>query len=115
MLTLHEYGQNHSIVFELANYAENGNLYIGLLSVDNDDLENWSDLTVNLSVKCADNCAFIDTNDNGDEIVDWLIANNLGKLTGRTKTSGWCAYPEFEFDIDELTKHVISDMRVQRR
>ena len=111
MLTLHKYESNHSITFELANYVENGNLYVGLISNDNGYYEPWQNLTVNLSVKCQDNCAFIDTNNNGDEIVDWLISMHLGHLTGRMQTSGWCVYPEFEFNMDELMKHVVLDER----
>ena len=50
--------------------------------------------------------AYIDINDNGNEIIDWLITNKLGKLTGRICHSGFCMYPEFEFDMDEVQKYV---------
>lgn len=111
MLTLHKYGSNHSITFELANYLENGNLYVGLISNDNGYYEPWQNLTVNLSVKCQDNCAFIDTNNNDDDILEWLEENNLGHCTGNMMPSGWCVYPEFEFNMDELMKHVVLDER----
>lgn len=111
MLTLNKYGADHPISFELATYADNGNLFVGLITHEEGYPEPWSDLTVNLSVECKPNCAFIDTNNNGVEIVSWLTENKLGKLTGRIKMSGWCVYSEFEFNMDELMKHVTEDCR----
>ena len=110
MLTLYKYGSNHLITFELATYMENGNLYVGMLSNDDGITLPWQNLTVNLSVKCQDNCAFIDTNNN-DDIIDWLEENNLGHCTGNIMPSGWCVYPEFEFNMDELMKHTVLDER----
>lgn len=112
MLTLTKYGSNHSMTFELANYIENENLYVGLLSHDEGWPEPWQNLTVNLSVKCKPNRAFIDTNNNGNEIIAWLESNGLGKATGNLMPSGWCVYPEFEFDMDALMQHVTTDSRV---
>lgn len=111
MLNLNKYGSNHPMTFHLANYAENGNLYVGLITNEEGWPELWSDLTVNLSIKCAHGCAFIDTNNNGEEIIDWLVENKLGKPTGRIKVSGWYVYPEFEFDLKALEKHVTDDQR----
>lgn len=112
MLTLHKFGANRNMTFELATYLENGNLYVGLIENEDGYAEPWSDLTVNLGVKCKDNCAFIDTNNNGDEIVDWLFENNLGEFTGVMQPSGWCVYPEFKFNMDEMMRHVVRDGRV---
>lgn len=106
MINLRKYGNNHPMTFELSKYCENENLYVGLITNEEGYPEPWSNLTVNLSVKCADDCAFIDTNNNGDEIITWLVSNKLGKPTGRIKASGWCTYPEFKFNVDELMKHV---------
>lgn len=105
-LNLNAWGRNHHIKLTTNTYAENGNLYVGLVCWDDRFPEPWSDLTVNLSVPCKKNCAFIDINNNGDEIVAWLKLNKLGKLTGRMGMSGYCAYPEFEFDMDEVNKYL---------
>lgn len=113
MLNLIKYGQVYSMAFELANYTENGNLYVGLLTYEEGYPQPWQNLTVNLSVKCAPNCAYIDTNNNGNEIIEWLEQNGLGKSTGNLMPSGWCVYPEFEFDMDELMGHVMEDMRME--
>lgn len=108
MINLRKYGTDHPMTFQLDNYRENGNLYVGLITNEEGYPEPWQNLTVNLSVKCADDCAFIDTNNNGDEIMTWLVSNKLGKPTGRVKASGWCVYPEFKFNLDELMKHVVN-------
>ena len=111
MLILNKYGTENPMSFELATYAENGNLFVGLITHEAGYPEPWSDLTVNLSIKCKPNCAYIDTNNNGNDIVDWLERNKLGKATDNLMASGWCLYPEFEFDMDELMKHVTEDNR----
>ena len=111
MLILNKWGSNHSMTFELSSYVENGNLYVGLISHDEGYPEPWQNLTVNLGEKCKDNCAFIDVNNNGSAIIDWLIVNGLGDVTGKIIPSGFCMYPEFEFDMDELMKHVTEDYR----
>lgn len=112
MLTLNAYEKEHKISFKLATYAENDNLFVGLIAHDLDYPDPWSDLTVCLDTECKPNCSFIDTNNNGNEIINWLIENKLGKLTDRMELSGWwCLYPEFEFNMDELMKHVTEDYR----
>lgn len=111
MINLKKYGKNHPMTFRLANYAENGNLYVGLITNEEGWPEPWSNLTVNLSVPCHPNCAFIDTNNNGEEIINWLEENGFGKATGRVAPSGWCWYPEFKFDMNALKKHVEFDNR----
>ena len=111
MLILNKYGTENPMSFELATYALNGNLFVGLISHEAGYPEPWGDLTVCFDIKCKPNCAFIDTNNNGNDIIDWLIAHKLGKLTGDMELSGFCMYPEFEFDMDELMKHVTEDNR----
>lgn len=114
MINLKKYGKNHPMTFQLANYADNGTLYVGLITNEEGYPEPWSNLTVNLddSSRCKPNCAFIDTNNNGDEILDWLETNGFGEQTGRIAFSGWCIYPEFEFNMEELMKHLASDDRI---
>ena len=110
-LTLNAWGKNHKISFHLANYAENNNLYVGMICYDDGYPEHWGDLTVNLSVTLDNNKAYIDTNNNGNNIVDWLIKNNLGEFTGDYGFSGFCMYPEFQFNMTELMKYVTDDER----
>ena len=97
------------MVLHTANYANNGNLYVGILEEEDGYYVPWSDLTVNLNRKCKPGCAFIDTNNNGDEIEDWLMKNNLAYPTGRLEVSGWCIYPEFKFNMETLMQYVLGD------
>lgn len=118
-LKLQAWGQENDIAFSIHKYANNGNLAIQMLSwVEgcyeggvklNGYYESWSMLTVNLTRKCKPNCAFIDINNNGGAIVDWLIANNLGMDTGVFEISGFCIYPMFEFNMDELNKYIAEE------
>lgn len=105
-INLNAWGSDHPITFDLNHYANNGNLYVGMIVWDHPKFpEHWSDLTVNLGVKCAEDCAFIDTNNNGEKILLWLIENKLGNLTGRMQPSGFCLFPEFKFNMEELMKY----------
>ena len=110
-LTLNAWGRSHEISLHIDSYVDNGNLYVGMTCYDDGYPEPWSDLTVNLDAECSEFCAFIDTNNNGRDIMKWLIDNSLGYPTGRISTSGFCAYPEFCFNVVELMKYVTSDNR----
>ena len=114
MINLKKYGKNHPMTFQLANYADNGSLYVGLITNEEGYPEPWSNLTVNLdkSFRCKENCAYIDTNNNGDGIIDWLETNGFGEQTGRLVFSGFCIYPEFKFNMEEIMKHLASDDRI---
>lgn len=105
-LTLNKYGSEHPVTFEINHYLQNGNLYVGLVTHEHGYHMPWSDLTVNLGTPCKANRAFIDVNNNGMEIIDWLVDNNLGHVTTRERTSGFCIYPEFEFNMDALMEYV---------
>ncbi len=110
-LILNRWGSEHKIVFGIAKYTSNGNLAVSMVvEMEEDYYEPWSFLTVNLGRKCAPNCAFIDINNNGDDIIGWLIENNLGDVTGRMELSGFCIYPEFEFDMENLNKYTIKEI-----
>ena len=64
-------------------------------------------VTVNIPEQKLRNeyCAFIDTNNCGDKIVGWLERNGFGRTTGGFGLSGFCTYPEFEFNKDIVDKY----------
>ncbi len=103
MLKITRYGITIPVTFRKSHYVENDNLYVGIVCWGEGYPEPWSDLTVNLSVKCEDDCAFIDINNNG-EVIDWLIENNIAVPTGRVEASGFCLYPEVRFNKDFLAQ-----------
>ena len=106
-LNLNAWGTQHPISFYLSKYAENNNLYVGMTTHYEGFPEPYGDLTVNLSVKCEDDCAFIDTNNLGESIIEWLVENNLAVQTGRMRQSGWCFYEEVRFNMQELMKYCV--------
>lgn len=113
MINMTKYARMHPMTFELANYADNGSLYVGLITHEEGYPEPWSNLTVNLrdSARCKSNCAYIDVNNNGDEIIDWLVRNGFGDVTEKLAISSFCIYPEFEFNMEVLMEHVSNDQR----
>ena len=107
-LTLNKYGKEHPMSFALNRYCDNGNLYVGLVTHENGYAESWQNLSVNLGKTLDDNYVYIDINNNGREIINWLCENGLGWLTGAERRSGFCVYPEFEFNMEKLLEYVSS-------
>lgn len=90
-------------------YANNGRTYLGLYCKEEEFFEPWTDITVNLFGPITDeNCAFVDTN-NCPDIVRFLEENGLAEPTGRVRQSGWCMYPEYRFNYEEVDKHVVGE------
>ncbi len=106
-LTLNTWDKNHSITFKFSRYAENGNLYVGMICHDDGYPEPYSDLSVNLGLELPSNMAFIDT-PNNPGIIGWLEANRLGRRTHITEQSGYCVYEVFKFDMTEMIKYTDS-------
>lgn len=103
-IKLNQCGKNWNITFEISSYAFGGGLAILMNCKD----EPYATLTVNLEeFPTEDNKAFVDTNNLGNEIVDWIIENDLGELTGRIGTSGYCVYPEVAFNINKIKVHEV--------
>lgn len=93
---LYKYGKNIQIMLKVASYMD-GNLAIQMFGLDDGKWEPWNVLTVNLPGSREKDCAFIDTNNNGTEILSWIIRNGLAVPTGTKDYSGYCVYPEFRF------------------
>lgn len=91
-------------------YANNGRMYLGLWCKEEDYFEPWTDITVNLFGPITDeNCAFVDNN-NCPDIVQFLEQSGLAVPTGRVRQSGWCVYPEYRFNMDEVRKHLAEEL-----
>lgn len=97
-------GRSIPVTLRKATYVDFNNLYVGLVSWEDDYPEPWGDLTVNLGVPMEPDCAFIDTNNCGDGVIDWLIENNIAIPTGDWGRSGFCIYPEVRFNKEFLDK-----------
>lgn len=100
------YGTENDITFRVDSYRSGG----GLAVVMECEEGPYGVLTVNLEdFPTHGNKAFVDINNNGADIVDWIESNNLGVVTGRMGFSGFCIYPEVEFNLDEINKHLTEE------
>jgi hypothetical protein len=106
-LRLHSYGQTYAVAFGIEHYSENDNLALEMSYKNEDNMdEPFTMLTVNLSEKCAPNCAYVDTNDN-PWAESFIAEHGLGVPTGRTRRSGFCEYPEYAFDMQKIERHLL--------
>ena len=104
---LEKYGDTYEIQLRKSEYMNNGTLALIMVYYDEEyeEWEVWSDLTVNIDdseIMASETKAFVDTNNNGNDIIPWLEENGLGHSTGLVGFSGWCTYPLFEFDKEAL-------------
>ena len=105
-ITFNFLGEEYKARFWKSNYMNNGNLYIGIVTWDeeNEYFEPWCDLTVNLpGMKCEPNEAFLDTNNCAHEIISTLMNKGYIKDTSITRQSGFCTYPLVEFTQEFLS------------
>lgn len=98
---LKKYETVYSITLEVATYLE-GNLAIQMVNWADGYPEPWDTLTVNLDGIRDKDCAFINVNNNGKEILTWIIRYGFAVPTGNWKNSGYCSYPEYRFKEDVL-------------
>ena len=98
--------EGNSVIPQFTTYQDNGRLALTLL--DTEYMELYAVLTVNIHDNLSnERCAFLDTNNCGDYVVSWLETHNFGKWTGRWGLSGFCSYPEFEFNQEIIDKYNI--------
>ena len=77
------------VAFDIQQYMNNGNMYIGLGCNEEGYLEPFADLTVNLGDTTPNYCAYVDTN-NLPDAETFIADNELGTFTGFVKRSGYC-------------------------
>ena len=100
-----EWGNDYEIAIDVEHYTYGGGLALCLSCKEGDTFEPYVTLTVNLAEYPTEkNLAFVDTN-NFPEAERFIADNKLGKPTGRYGRSGFCRYPEYEFDLEEIGKY----------
>ena len=89
----------YTIVLRKTYYANNNALAIVALDLSEGYEQPYATLTVNLpeSDYLEWNEAYIDTNNLGEEISQWLEENNIAYDLGLKARSGYCEYPLFRF------------------
>ena len=102
------WGGMHETCLEVSAYMYGGGLYMSVQERCDGDIEPYADLTVNLAgFPCEKHCAFVDTN-NFSQAESLIRKYKLGKPTGRLGQSGYCTYPEYKFDMNEVRKYCIN-------
>ena len=98
-----EYGGKYIVSPWIDMYGNNDNLFVGLYCQDKggEYWEPFCDVTVN-TVSLAYLEGAIDTNNNGEKIVDFLETNGFGQRTPYVVKSGFCTFPIFKFDEERL-------------
>lgn len=98
-------GESCDTCIEFSTYVCGDGMYLGLLCKFDDALVPYSDLTVNIpEFPTEPGCALVDTNNFA--AAESLIKDyRLGTPTGRYARSGFCTYPEYSFDLDEIRKY----------
>ena len=101
------WGKKYTIIFVKGQYSSNNTLAIQMICVDSKGMEEpFATLTVNIEdsdvyATKADR-AFIDTNNLGSGVTEWLEKNGIAKDTGIIGFSGYCTYPMYKFTEEAL-------------
>lgn len=101
------YGDVEKLYPVFSMYRDNDNLYLEFNHYYEDEAPEFSGMdhyctaTVNL-YKLPFLQSTIDTNNNGDKMLDFLEKNGFGKRTGLAIPSGYCIFPVFEFNADKI-------------
>lgn len=100
------YGGTEKVGLSLSMYVGNGNLYMGMSYYDPDlGWDHYGDVTVNVTENSLPYLfSAIDTNNNGQNVVDFLVENGIARPTGIDLQSGFCRYPVMEFEAGMLEK-----------
>lgn len=97
---------NLEFTFYTNTYANNKNTYVGLYCIEDGGFpEPFSDLTVNLCIKLEKNQAFIDTNNNDESLIRYMMDNGFIKYLGIDCPSGFVLYPLFELNIEKINEY----------
>lgn len=111
-LELTRMNEKYTVSLVPAYYMDDQSLSIQLLYKVGNDWEPYGSLTTNLGESSMGrNNAYVDTNNLGNQILDWIKKNDLGEPTGRMKQSGFCRYPEVHFNEEALKKFDNPDYR----
>ena len=91
------------VSLEVSRY-NNNRLYVGMMSYTSGYPELFADITVNIpQYQLETNEAFVNS-DLSDDIINFLIKNELGELTPYTIQSGYNIYYIVAFDLDKLAE-----------
>lgn len=107
-LVIESWGHTYKVRPYTSRYMFGEGLCIHLICCDEDCYgEPFGNLTVNIQGKtCGKNEAYVDTN-NMPNAEQFIREYRLGKPTGETARSGYCTYPLYKFDMEQIAKYAI--------
>ncbi|MCD8110009.1 MAG: DUF4313 domain-containing protein [Clostridiales bacterium] len=86
-------------------YAINGNLALQLFEIEGEDIESFTDLTVNLPGYVLEKDEAFINNDLLEENLEFISRYGLGDVTGSGQ-SGFVQFPKVKFKMDVLEKYI---------
>lgn len=95
------HGKSYRLYLKVNTYPD-GNLVIKLYLGNSDFSDFWGSLTTNLSGIRPPDCAFINIQEYGNEILSWIEENKLAEPTGQLRQVGGIEYPEYCFFPERL-------------
>ena len=104
-MTYEGYSGTYQVVPKLGIYENGHNLYLCLDAFDQDfgGYDFFADITVNLDYGTMPYLhSAIDTNNNGQEVIEFLEKNGFGQSTGVRLPSGYISFPMFQFNEQKL-------------
>lgn len=102
-LPFHNRFGNYDLTLAVETYEDNGRLAVELLCLEEDYLEPYAMLTVNLPGEAVKpNEAFIKDFDENQGLLQFVLDNHLGTLCPERGFSGFYSYPKIAFDMEKL-------------
>lgn len=96
---------NLEFAFITSIYSVNGNTYVGIYCKENDCVEPYCNLTVNLDMPLGKGLAFIDVNNADRDLLLFLEEQGFISATGVTQSSGFVVYPLYRLNLDKIGEY----------
>lgn len=100
-LEIEMFDEVDKVCFFISSYSNNGNMAIELIT---DEDEPYCGLSVNLDFLMP-GFAFVNTNSE-IKFEKILKKNKWAKPTGTKRSSGYCTYPLYEFDLKKMKPYI---------
>ena len=97
--------ENLEFAFTTSTYSTTGNTYVGIHCKENDCIEPYRNLTVNLDMQLGEGLAFIDVNNADKKLLLFLEEHGFITPTGVTKPSGFVVYPLYRLNLDKIGEY----------
>ena len=99
------YGEIEKVNLELGTYDFGGGLYVGLSFYDPEleGMDFYGDVTTCI-LPLEPFMACVDTNNNSEKIIAFLVGHGIAEPSGRMLPSGYCMYPVFKFNPEKLAE-----------